>query len=162
MNRHLSDEEIAAAVAGLELAAEPARHLESCVTCRREVEDFLELIANRRGAMEVETPDWSDQQRRIMEQIDVPAAPVVPLHRRRLWRPVLAAAASLAAAVGIWLQVAHHRPAASTRPVPVEQILSEVDATLADQSVPGFESLDSLMPSPEEMVSMAQNTTTAS
>jgi len=162
MNRHLSDQEIAAAVAGQELAPERARHLEDCVVCRREVENLLELITRRREALEAGAPDWDDQHRRIMEQMSAPAAQVVALHRRHIWRPILAAAAALVAVVGIWFQMARHRPAITARTLPVEQILSDVDATLADESVPGFESLDSLLPAPDEMASMVHDTKTAS
>ncbi len=162
MNRHLSDEEITAVVAGLELGPERARHLGDCVACRRQAEELLELIGARREALEAEAPDWERQRRRILDQVAAPAAPVVTLHRRHIWRPVLAAAAALVAAVGIWYQTVHHRPAVSARALPVEQILSDVDATLADESVPGFESLDSLVPGPDEMALMVSNTNTAS
>jgi len=162
MNRHLSDQEIAAEVAGLELEADRARHLDGCVVCRRKVETFLKTVDARREVLQAEAPDWESQRRRIMEQVGAPAASVVVLRRRRLWRPLLAAAAALMAAVGIWLQTTDRRPAVSARNLPVEQILSDVDATLADESVPGFESLDSLIPSPDEMVSMVDERNTAS
>lgn len=162
MNRHLSDDEIAAAVAAEKLAPERARHLEDCVPCRREVDGFLELIAERRRVLEAEGPDFEEQRRRILEGLVHPAAPVVALHRRHIWRPILAAAAALVTVVGIWFQMTRHRPAAVVRPLPVEQILSDVDATLADRSVPGFESLDSMIPAPDEMASMIDDTKTAS
>ncbi len=162
MNRHLSDHEIAAAVAAEKLAPERARHLEDCVPCRREVDGLLELIAERRRALEAEAPDFEEQRRRILERLDRPAAPVVALRRRQIWRPVLAAAAALVAVVGIWFQMTRHRPAAVVRTLPVEQILSDVDATLADQSVPGFERLDTMIPAPDEMASLIDDTKTAS
>jgi len=162
MNRHLSDEEIAGILANERLAPDREQHLERCVPCRREVEELLELIATRRDALEAGAPDWEIQHRRILDQITAPAAPVVALRRRHLWRPLLAAAAALVAAVGILLQTARHRPAVTAHAIPVEQILSEVDATLADESVPGFESLDSLIPAADEMASMVHDTKTAS
>ncbi|HHQ48392.1 MAG TPA: hypothetical protein ENK19_05850 [Acidobacteria bacterium] len=162
MNRHLSDEELAMTMAGEELAPDRARHLEGCLSCRRELEELVRLIGARREDMEAGAPDWEAQRQRIVEQVTAPAAAVVPLRRRPVWRPLLAAAAAVVAVVGIWVQLARHRPTTTVQAVPVEQVLSEVDATLADESVPGFESLDSLLPRADELASMVHDSKTAS
>lgn len=59
-------------------------------------------------------------------------------------RPLFAAAAAVLVIVGlelIWSSTPTSDPAVELK-VPVEQILAEVDAILADESLPGFESID--------------------
>jgi hypothetical protein len=65
--------------------------------------------------------------------------------RRRAWsRPLLAVAAVILAAVGLralWAPAPALDPSISAE-IPVEQILAEVDALLADETIPGFELID--------------------
>jgi len=159
MNRHLNDEEITALVARLPGGEAAREHLETCVSCRREVMALRELLDRRRSEVLGEEPDWESQHRRIMESLDVPAAPVVPIRSWHPWRPVLAAAAGLVVAAGIWLQVQHRPPATppAGSSVPIEQILADVDATLSDSSVPGFEALEDFVPAPEDLESIVSN-----
>ena len=143
MKSHLEEHEITAAVAGLELEAVAAVHLSSCLSCRQQVATFREVIDARRQDLEAETPDWERQRREIMAQL--PPVPTVRPMRRRTWtRPLLAIAAVLVAAIGLralWAPAPAVDPGVDYE-VPVEQILAEVDAMLADDSIPGFELID--------------------
>ena len=142
MKSHLEEHEITAAVAGLELEAAVEEHLGSCVSCRRQVFAMREVIDARLEDLEAEAPDWERQRQEIILQL--PATPIAR-PKRRLWtRPLLAVAAVLVAAIGLR---ALWKPAPVVDPgvvseLPVEQILAEVDAMLADDSIPGFELLD--------------------
>jgi hypothetical protein len=144
MKTHLEEHEITAAVAGLELEPEAAEHLGSCLSCRQQVSAMREAIDERRQHLEAEAPDWDRQRQEIMAKL--PVTPTIRPQRRRWWtRPVLAAAAILVAAIGLralWAPapVVVDNEAASE--LPVEQILAEVDAVLADDSIPGFEIID--------------------
>lgn len=144
MTQHLKDHEITLAVAGLELDPAVAEHLASCVSCRLDVSKTLEVIEARRRSIEDEAPDWELQRRQILDHL---AAPPEARHGRRRWwtRPLLVAAAVLVAAIG--LRALLWNPRTPTEPVqraevPVEEILAEVDAVLADDSIPGLEVID--------------------
>ncbi len=141
MSKHLSSEEIAAVVAGLEIEVPSTEHLESCVACRAEAADLEDLISVRREEMLGHAPDWDNQMRRVMDRL--PAHPGADLRRRPRWlRPVLAVAAALIVAVGIGL-LRPDRPVAPPVGEPsVEEILAEMDELLADDSIPGFEIID--------------------
>ena len=144
MTRHLNDHEMTQAVAGLELEPAAAEHLASCVSCRLEISKTLEVIEARRRSLEGEAPDWELQRRQIVDHLA--AAPVTRHGRRRWWtRPLLAAAAVLAAAIGLRALLWNPHPPSETvqrAEVPVEEILAEVDAVLADDSIPGLEVID--------------------
>jgi anti-sigma factor RsiW len=156
MRRHLTEDEITTAAAGLASQAEVDEHLAACMTCSRSVDEFRRLVSKRRASLEAEMPDWGAQRRRILVQLGEPWAEVVPLHRGRWRRTLLAVAAVVLAAVGVWLQFGRQAPPA--RPgVPIEQILAEVDATLSDDQVPGFEALSSMVPTADDMQSMMTN-----
>lgn len=157
MNTHVTDSELSEAVAGVSVDPRIEEHLGSCVACRRRLDEVREILALRRADLEAGAPDWEAQRQRILAQIESPRAVVVPLRRGRWWRPALAAAASLIAAAGLWIGVARHRPAQTAGTLAVEQILSEVDATLADNEVPGFEALDSIVPTSDEIESLISN-----
>lgn len=151
MTQHLNEHEITQAVAGLELEPEAAEHLASCVSCRREVSSTVALFDARRRIMEDGAPDWELQHRRILESL--PAAPAIRTGRRRWWiRPLLAAAALVVAGIGLRALWNPSTPSVAVPPVevPVEEILAEVDAVLADDSIPGFEFID---PGLEEAIS---------
>jgi hypothetical protein len=142
MKSHLEEHEITAAVAGLELEKAAEEHLGSCVSCRRQVSAMRNVIDARLEDLEAEAPDWERQRQEIMLQLPATAT---ARPRRRLWtRPLLAVAAVLVAAIGLRALWA---PAPAVEPgvvsdLPVEQILAEVDAMLADDSIPGFELID--------------------
>lgn len=145
MKSHLEEHEITAAVAGLELERAAGEHLGSCVSCRRQVSAMRNLIDARLEDLEAEVPDWERQRQEIMMQL--PATAIAPPRRRRWTRPLLAVAAVLVAAIGLrvlWAPGPAVEPGVVSE-LPVEQILAEVDAMLADESIPGLEVLDQEM-----------------
>jgi len=143
MKTHLDEHEITDAVAGLELESAATEHLTACLSCRQQVSSIKDAIDARRQDLDSEAPDWERQQQEIM--LRLPSESTTPPARRRLWsRPLLAVAAVLVAAIGLRALLT---PAPVADPgvvseVPVEQILAEVDAMLADDSIPGFEFID--------------------
>ncbi len=143
MNKHLDEQQITSAIAGLELDAEAAEHLGSCLSCRQRVSAMRELIGARRQDLETDAPDWERQQQEVLARL--PTAAINRPARRRVWtRPLLAVAAVLVAAIGLralWLPAPAVDPGSDSE-LPVEQILAEVDAVLADDSIPGFELID--------------------
>ena len=143
MKTHLEEHEIIAAVAGLELERAAEEHLASCVSCRRQVSSMLELVHARRKELEAEAPNWERQRHEIM--LRLPSAPMARASRHSLWtRTLLAIAAVLVVAVGLralWAPAPPADPGVLTE-LPVEEILAEVDAMLADDSIPGFELID--------------------
>lgn len=154
MNTHLSDDDFAAAVAGLDVDTGVREHLASCVGCRQQVADVQVYVADRRRAFETEAPDWELQRKNVMALLtDAPAA-ARPSGSRWL-RPVLAVAAALLVAVGLRLAAP---PSEVVPPVdddlPIEQILAEVDAVLADDGLPGFEPID---PGVDDPASLFEN-----
>ena len=143
MKTHLDENEISAAVAGLDLEVAAEEHLASCLTCRQQVSSMWELIDARRQALESEVPDWDRQRQEVL--LRLPSASSTESSRRRLWiRPLLAVAAVLVAAIGLRTLWTPAPPADITAgaDLQVEQILAEVDAVLADDSIPGFEVIE--------------------
>ena len=144
MKTHLDEHEISAAVASLELEPEAAEHLGLCLSCRQQVSAMREATDERRRDLEAEAPDWDRQREEIMARL--PAAPATVQKSRRRWtRPLLAAAAVLVAAIGLrslWAPAPAVVENGTVSELPVEQILAEVDAVLADDSIPGFEIID--------------------
>jgi hypothetical protein len=141
MKSHMTSEEIAAAVAGLELSDEIKEHLESCVVCRTEASDLERLIEARREEMLADHPDWGVQAQQIINRL--PTATRMEGWQRPRWlRPALALAAVLVMAVGLGLL----RSSGPVEPPPaepsVEEILAEMDELLSDDSIPGFEIID--------------------
>jgi predicted anti-sigma-YlaC factor YlaD len=143
MNRHLGEQEITTAVAGLELEAAAAEHLGSCVSCRQLVLAMREAIEGRKRDLEAESPDWERQREEILRRL--PSASARRRSRKRVsTRLLLATAAILVAAIGLkalWTPEPPPDPASGVE-LPVEQILAEVDAVLADESIPGLELVD--------------------
>jgi hypothetical protein len=102
-----------------------------------------DAIEARRLEFEADQPDWERQPQEIMMR--VPAEAAVRPARQSVWkRPLLAVAAVLVAAVGLKVMWAPAPPVDSgvVPELPVEQILAEVDAVLADDTIPGFELID--------------------
>lgn len=155
MKTHLEDHEFTTVVEGLELAPEAAEHLAACISCRQQVTALQRGIVSRRDAMRDQAPDWDRQREEIMAQL--PAAPSnSPRVSRRWLRPLLAAAAVLLVAFGLnflWHPSTAVEPAAASE-LQIEQILAEVDAVLADDGLPGFESID---PGIDDLESIFEN-----
>lgn len=143
MTNHLDEREISAAVAGLELAGPAAEHLELCLECRRRIADTAQLIGRRRTAQDVSEPDWEAARVAVLARLPGVESEPSAARRRYWWRPLAAAAAVVALAVAVGL-LAPGRVAdeETSTELPVEEILAEVDAVLADDSIPGFELID--------------------
>jgi len=143
MSMHLEEHEISSAVAGLELKPVAEEHLAACLSCRQRVASMRELIDAQRLRFEAEAPDWERQRQEVL--LRLPSVLTAGPERRRWWtRPLLAVAAVLVAAIGLkalWMPPPSSDPMAGSE-LPVEQILAEVDAMLADDSIPGFELID--------------------
>ena len=152
MNTHLEDHQITAAVAGLEIDPGAEQHLASCLSCRQRVAAMEELIDGRRRELVAEAPDWERQRQEILLQLPEPHA--AERFRRKRWvRPLLAAAAVLLMAIGVrvlWVPGTPVVPAVDGE-IAVEDILAEVDAVLADEYLPGFESIDPGVSDPESI-----------
>ncbi len=141
MKIHLNEHEITAAVSGLELEGAAVEHLRSCLSCRQQVSSMRNVIDARRQRLEAEAPGWERQRQEILLRLRSPS--MARPERRRWTRPLLAVAAVLVAAVGLralWMPPPTD-PATGSE-LPVEQILAEVEAVLADDSIPGFELID--------------------
>ncbi len=155
MNTHLEDSDFTAAVAGLELAPDAERHLATCLSCRQHVAEMKELIGARRRELVDGAPDWDRQRREILMQLPGASA-TAPSKARRWMRPLLAAAAVLLMVIGVrvlWVPGTPVEPQANGE-IAVEEILAEVDAVLADDYLPGFESID---PGVSDLESILEN-----
>ena len=143
MNSHLDEREISAAVAGLSLADGSGEHLESCLECRRRIADLALLIGRRRAEQATGEPDWEAARAAVLARLPAVEDARFEARRLRWWRPLLAAAAVIVAAAAVVL-LAPDRVAVDPNEggIPVEEILAEVDAVLADDSIPGFELID--------------------
>jgi anti-sigma factor RsiW len=150
MTKHLSDDEVAAAVAGVELEAPVQEHLASCLICHRQVTALRDLVEARRAEMAGEEPDWESQRVAVLSQLGDGAAGA---KGRRWLRPALAAAAAVAMAIGVGLM---QLPGGNgnDHELAVEEILAEADALLEDDSIPGFEVID---PGLDELSSYLSN-----
>ena len=141
MMKHLTTEEIAAVIAGLEIGDEQRRHLSSCVTCRAEAAGFDGLVEARRRDLAATEPDWEASAAAVMDRLPSPNRGGT-VRRPRWLRPALAAAAALIVAIGIGVL----RPGGTVAPVgdevAVEEILAEMDELLGDDGIPGFEAID--------------------
>ncbi len=136
--RHLDEDELAAAVAGLELEKTAGEHLAGCLECHRRAEGVRAIIDARRAEVMAGAPDWEAQRAAVVARLGE-----VPQRRsaRRWQRPALAAAAVIVMAVGVaLLQLPGGN--GSDQELPVEEILAEADALLASESIPGFEIID--------------------
>ncbi len=159
MREHLTEQEMSLACAGLELPLAAAAHLESCAGCRRRVAAFAEVASARRREQAAAEPDWVAQRTAILDRLG--EAPVVTPFRRwqRARRIVLAAAAVLVLGVGLAVLVRRPAPAPHLTDRTVEQVLAEVNQTLASDAVPGFDALDPLVPDSGELEQVSSNNT---
>lgn len=152
MTTHLEEHEFSAAVESLELDPEAAEHLAACIICRQQVGALRGAIVSRRDAMRDRAPDWDLQREEIL--VRLPAAPAPgPKVSRRWLRPLMAVAAVALVAIGLnflWNPPNPIEPPAHSE-LPIEQILAEVDAVLADDSLPGFEFIDPGVDDPESL-----------
>jgi predicted anti-sigma-YlaC factor YlaD len=137
MTRHLDDDQITAAVAGLEIEQVLQEHLSSCVACRRAVHEMGQLIGERRQRLSQQAPDWQEQHRRIIDRLAT-TTEVTP--RARWRRPVFAIAATALIAIALaWLwRSSEPDTLPLAEELQVEQVLADVDAILADDSIPGL------------------------
>ena len=144
MKIHLEEHEFTAAVAGLELDATAKEHLGSCLSCRQQVSAMRDVIDARRADLAAGAPTWERQRHEIMMRLPLTTPTVRRL--RSVWtRPLLAVAAVLLVVVGLralWTPAPDVVDPGVVSELPVEQILDEVDAMLADDSIPGFEVID--------------------
>jgi len=143
MTSHLDEREISAAVAGLSLADGSVGHLESCLECRRRVADLAQLIGRRRAEQATGEPDWEAARAAVLARLPDLEDARLKAQRLRWWRPLAAAAAVIVAAAAVVLLAPDRIAVDPTKGgIPVEEILAEVDAVLADDSIPGFELID--------------------
>ncbi len=111
---HLTDDQLVARLYGLE--AEPNAHLEACEACSARWEQVQDRRATVAAAPSVSHWQLAAQRRQVLARMDH-----VPLwHWRRVWAPVLAAAAMLIAA-GVMLYEPSERAAPPRAPVTAEQ-----------------------------------------
>ena len=150
--KHLEDHEFMVAVEGGSLAPEAADHLATCISCRQQVAELQGAVATRRADLNAETPNWNRQLEEILSRL--PSSPSTAHSVSRRWlRPLLAAAAVLLVTVGLsslWERPGVPQPVAGGE-IEIEEILAEVDAVLADESVPGFELIDPGLDDPESL-----------
>ena len=141
MSTHLRDDEMTAAVAGLELGDEAREHLASCVACRQEAAALAALIAERRADLEMREPAWDELAAAVAARLPAPGRPSARRGGRWL-RPALALAATVLIAVAATvLRPDRPAPPAAVEPS-VEEILAEMNELLADDRIPGFEVID--------------------
>jgi hypothetical protein len=138
MRGHLRDDEMAQALAGVDLGDETREHLAVCLACRAELAHLEALVAGgRHGAADGE-PDWGAMAAGVMDRLDgAPQRRPSPRWRR--------AALAVAAALLIAIAVGVLRPDRTTVPPAapsIEDILAEMDELLADDRIPGFEVID--------------------
>jgi hypothetical protein len=141
MSTHLRDDEMTAAVAGLELGDAAREHLASCVACRQEAAALADLIAERRADLEAQEPAWDEMAEAVAARLPASGRPSARRGGRWL-RPALALAATVLIAVAATvLRPARPAPPPAAEPS-VEEILAEMNELLADDRIPGFEVID--------------------
>ncbi len=143
MSNHLADHDLTRAAAGLELAAADRDHLASCLACHAALTAFAGAVASRRAALEREAMSRPALSAAVMARLAAQPAPR-PRRHPPLLQGVLAMAATLVMAVGLGLVVRRHAvPELVAVPTPVaalavEDVLAEMEAILADDSIPGL------------------------
>jgi hypothetical protein len=111
------------------------------------------LIDARRQEILSGEPDWERQREEIL--LRLPSVTEAARSRRRRWiRPLLAAAAVLLMVIGVRILRIPGTPGEIhvDDDIAVEEILAEVDAVLADDYLPGFESIDPGVSDPESII----------
>ncbi len=142
MTTHLDDWQLSAIAASAELDHTMSEHLGSCLVCRRRLVAFQEAVEEHRRALTETAPDWTEQKQAILNRLDTMIRPASVERQRRWLRPVLAAAATVICVLGAGLL---RKPNDSTliatpRPeLPIEEILAQTEALLADDIIPGFD-----------------------
>jgi len=151
MNRHLESNEVDALICGEELDQARMEHLRNCISCRKEIESFRAIVDTAAVEMEAGMPEIETQIEAVLRRIapieDAEEPAARSLSRKGIRRALLLAAATLLLVLGGLRLRPGVRIAAQPTPLPglkIEEILSTTDALLADNSIPGFESLDSL------------------
>jgi len=163
MKRHLDEKQLTGILMGEVMPTPIQDHIESCLSCRRKLDGLRNAVEAVRRDQESEMPDWDLQRQIILEGLENRQATngTGELHRlRRLRRFILPLAAGVFLALGgITLRQARVSPAVPTpRPaLPIEEILTQADALLSDDSIPGFEGLDSLNNETVESILAAEN-----
>lgn len=157
-DQHLSEQDLTAVVAGLELDSPARSHLADCVACRRAVRATEDVIAMRRLHLEAEAPDLDHQCELVLEAI---ASDRVVRHSPRWsWRLMVAAAAAVVVILlggMVWMNGLHEASsgtsplAANEAPFVPEDVLAEVDAALAEDQIPGFAPLEGLVPGDQDL-----------
>jgi len=144
MNNHLDDWELSAALASVTLDQQTRDHLGSCIVCRRRLEAFRDTVGEHRRDLAAVAPDLQKQKEAILARLTT-AEIATPMKRRARWvRPLLAAAATalLVIAGGLLQHGSDPTVIPTPRPdLPIEEILAQTEALLADDSIPGFEVL---------------------
>jgi hypothetical protein len=138
LERHLDEDEFAAAVAGEETEDSVRQHLTECLVCHRQVAELRAAIEARRDELAGDSPDWEAQRTAVMERLGETAA---RLRRRRRLAPALAAAAAVLMAIGVSVIQFDRSPGAEVE-LGVEEILAEAEALLESDAIPGFEVID--------------------
>jgi len=159
--QHLTELELVEAVAGRTGDPRVGEHLASCLACHTEVADLQQLISQRQHQLDTLAPSWELQRQQILERLPT-SSTARPTHR---WlRPVLAIAAALALSLGLAVLYQHSAgaPRQPTQEEQLETILAEVDALLVQDSIPGFESLEEIVPSTDELEEYYQTNNGAS
>ncbi len=140
MNRHLVDDDIASAVAGLPLIQEAQDHLKDCLSCRREVQAMKSLLEERREQQLAGAPNWSEQHRSILDKLPQ-LSPIQSRTRRPRWvQPMMALAASILIVIGIGIVrfSANTTQPLTTTELTLEEILAETESLLNNDSIPGL------------------------
>lgn len=141
MTTHLTDLEIAAAIAGEKLDPRAAEHWAECVSCRQQARDLERLLEARRAQLADGAPDWQAQRDAVLARL-APRPVELGARRARPWlRPALALAATVLITVGLGLLWPDPAPTA-TGELPVADILAEAEALLASDEIPGFAVID--------------------
>jgi hypothetical protein len=138
LEKHLSEDEFAAAVAEAELDDSVRQHLAECLVCHRQVAELRAAIEARREDLAEGFPDWEAQRAAVMERLGETAD---RLRRRRRLAPALAAAAVVLMAIGVSVIQFDRSPGAEAE-LGVEEILAEAEALLENDAIPGFEVID--------------------
>ena len=122
MRGHLTDDEMAKALAGGGLGDEARGHLAGCLACRAELADLEAVVAAERRAAAAAEPDWEAMAARVMERLEGASRP-----RSRWRRAALAVAAAMLIAIAVGVLRVDRAPAPPATEPSVEDILAEME-----------------------------------